>query len=52
MKGKLISTVCAAEKKREWTVSNIYITPFILKDPKALHKPHMEVTSASAEYGR
>lgn len=33
-------------------VSNICITPFILKNPKALHKPHMEVTSASAEYGR
>lgn len=30
-------------------VSYIYITPFILKDPKALCKPRMEVTSAFAE---
>lgn len=50
MKVKPISTVCAAEK-REWMVSYIYITPFILKDPKALCKPRVEVTSAFAEIG-
>lgn len=30
-------------------VSYVYITPLILKDPKALHEPHTVVTSASAE---
>lgn len=50
MKAKPISTVCAGEKM-ERMVSYIYITPFILKDPKALRKPHMEVTSAFAEIG-
>lgn len=50
MKAKPISTVCAGEKM-ERMVSYIYITPFILKDPKALCKPHMEVTSAFAEIG-